>query len=111
MPKTTHPDTPLQERGKDDTKSATERGELSDYNTCLLDKKKLEQELESTRATSVERKDSLREARRTIAKHELTIETLKNELIDQDFKQNDLLKKLHILEGQVALLSELVGRS
>lgn len=111
MPKTTHPDIPLQERGKGDAKSATERRELTDYNTCLLDKKKLEQELESTRATSVERKNSLKEAQRTIAKHELTIETLKKELSDQDSRHNELLKKLHILEGQVALLSELVGRS
>ncbi|MBF8680113.1 hypothetical protein [Pseudomonas fulva] len=111
MPKTTHSDIPLQDRGDDHAKSAGEQGESSDYKACLLDKKKLEQELESTRATSVERKNSLREAHHTIANHEFTIETLKKELSDQNSKQSELIKKLHVLEGQVALLSELVGRS
>lgn len=81
------------------------------YNSCMLDKKKLEQELEATRATSVERKNSLKKAHEELAENALVIEALRHEASIRETQQASLQKKLHMLEGQLELLADLVRRS
>lgn len=81
------------------------------YESCVLEKKQLEQELESTRATSVERKNSLKAAQEKINHSALVIENLKKEAETRETQQAALVKNLIRLEGQLELLKDLVTRA
>ncbi|WP_394208630.1 hypothetical protein [Pseudomonas putida] len=81
------------------------------YSLCMLEKTKLEQELEATRATSVERKNSLKKAHDELAENALIIQSLRHEAGIREAQQANLQKKLHMLEGQLELLADLVRRA
>ncbi|MFK3906777.1 hypothetical protein ACI2KD_01765 [Pseudomonas monteilii] len=80
------------------------------HDSMHVELKLLEQELESTRATSVERKNNLKVAQEKATNNDLIIEGLRKTLNTRDLEKAGLVRKLSKLEGQLEILSQLVTR-